>query len=418
MDEHVPLRQSGPADARALGRPDRRRRRRASSSSATPISTASTRPGQQLPYIDRVIVGIADGKLIAGQDRRRRGRPAGARPALRRLHVPARRARSAAATTAAVATRRAARSSRCYPNLNANDPVWRDADPRRALPPRAVARRSTGTMINQVLLFGLASRAQQHGAAGEPAVRAGVPHGAGPSLRPRARPTALLDEIGLTKRDADGIRLLPDGRPLEIVVETAGEGTEEIDVLELVTRRSGARSASSCSSKPSQREIFRKRVVLRADRDVASGTGSTTRMPTADMSRRASSRPSSQEQLHWPKWGQYVRDAAARPARQPPTCPRPSELLALYEAWRQAPDSAERARDLEARCWRSTPSSSSPSAPCRGDPAAGRRAARALRNVPDEGALHLGARAPTSASTAPTRSGSTPPRPLRRATPR
>ena len=44
----------------------------------------------------------------------------------------------------------------------------------------------------------------------------------------------LLDGLGLTERDADGIRLLPDGRPLQIVVETAGEETEQTDVLELI----------------------------------------------------------------------------------------------------------------------------------------------------------------------------------------
>ncbi|MGO7888729.1 ABC transporter substrate-binding protein, partial [Rhizobium ruizarguesonis] len=33
----------------------------------------------------------------------------------------------------------------------------------------------------------------------------------------------LLDELGLTKLDDDGIRLLPDGRRAEITVETAGE---------------------------------------------------------------------------------------------------------------------------------------------------------------------------------------------------
>ena len=46
---------------------------------------------------------------------------------------------------------------------------------------------------------------------------------------------ALLDEVGLDKRDDDGIRLLPDGRSAQIIVETAGESTLETDVLELVT---------------------------------------------------------------------------------------------------------------------------------------------------------------------------------------
>ena len=44
----------------------------------------------------------------------------------------------------------------------------------------------------------------------------------------------LLDEIGLTERNESGTRLLPDGRPMEIIVESAGESTEETDALELV----------------------------------------------------------------------------------------------------------------------------------------------------------------------------------------
>src|SRR5690606_35795697 len=44
----------------------------------------------------------------------------------------------------------------------------------------------------------------------------------------------LLDEAGLDKRDEDGLRLLPDGRPAHLVIESAGESTLETDVLELV----------------------------------------------------------------------------------------------------------------------------------------------------------------------------------------
>ena len=33
----------------------------------------------------------------------------------------------------------------------------------------------------------------------------------------------LLDEVGLTKRDDKGFRLLPDGRPLTVIVDTAGQ---------------------------------------------------------------------------------------------------------------------------------------------------------------------------------------------------
>ena len=44
----------------------------------------------------------------------------------------------------------------------------------------------------------------------------------------------LLDEVGLTKRDEDGFRLLPDGRQMTIIVDTAGAVPEESDVLELI----------------------------------------------------------------------------------------------------------------------------------------------------------------------------------------
>src|SRR3546814_3712392 len=45
---------------------------------------------------------------------------------------------------------------------------------------------------------------------------------------------ALLDAIGLTERDRRCVRLLPDGPPAEIVIETAGESTEQTDVPELI----------------------------------------------------------------------------------------------------------------------------------------------------------------------------------------
>ena len=44
----------------------------------------------------------------------------------------------------------------------------------------------------------------------------------------------LLNSIGLVARDSDGMRLLPDHRPMEIIVENAGESTEQSDVLELI----------------------------------------------------------------------------------------------------------------------------------------------------------------------------------------
>ena len=69
-----------------------------------------------------------------------------------------------------------------------------------------------------------------------------------------------------TERDDDGIRLLPDGRSAQIIVETAGESTLETDVLELVTdhwRKVGI----ALFIRTSQRDVFRSRAIGGADHD-------------------------------------------------------------------------------------------------------------------------------------------------------
>ena len=70
---------------------------------------------------------------------------------------------------------------------------------------------------------------------------------------------ALLDELGLDKRRDDGTRLLPDGRPMEIVVETSGEDNEQSDVLEIVADQ-WAQIGFKISPKASDRQIMRSRV--------------------------------------------------------------------------------------------------------------------------------------------------------------
>ncbi|MEI4927287.1 hypothetical protein Q8G50_32735, partial [Klebsiella pneumoniae] len=65
---------------------------------------------------------------------------------------------------------------------------------------------------------------------------------------------------GLRDRDERGIRLLPDGRPAEIVVETAGESTLDTDVLELITDH-WSKVGIALFSRSSQRDIFRSRAM-------------------------------------------------------------------------------------------------------------------------------------------------------------
>ena len=47
----------------------------------------------------------------------------------------------------------------------------------------------------------------------------------------------MLDEMGLTERDANGFRLGPDGNPLTIDIEVITVSTEHTDALELIKRQ-------------------------------------------------------------------------------------------------------------------------------------------------------------------------------------
>ena len=116
------------------------------------------------------------------------------------------------------------------------------------------------------------------------------------------RANGLLDEMGLTERDDDEIRLLPDGRPIHVIVETAGEDTERTDVLELI-RDDWARIGVRLFTKPSQREVFRNRIFA-GETLMSIWFGLENGLATAETSPEELA-PTSQLQLQWPKWGQY-----------------------------------------------------------------------------------------------------------------
>jgi peptide/nickel transport system substrate-binding protein len=290
--------------------------------------------GQQLPYIDRVVLDVVDDKLIpvktgAGEtDLQSRGlffkHYTFLKESQARSHLDTYLWETAQGAHVAL-----------YPNLNANDEVWRklfrDVRFRRALS-LAVDRDE----INQIMYFGLAI-------GGNNTV---LPKS--PLYKPEYRDTwaqfdleqanALLDEIGLTERSADGLRLLPDGRPMEIIVETAGEESEQSDVLELV-EESWLQLGIRIHTKPSQREVFRNRVFA-GDALMSIWFGLENGIPTAEMS-PGEFAPTSQQQLQWPKWGQYYETKGA--AGEPPDEPEAKKLLELFDAWRAARDSEERA---------------------------------------------------------------------------
>ena len=118
-----------------------------------------------------------------------------------------------------------------YPNLNANNETWRvllrDARFRRALS-LAIDREE----INFIIYFDFAIEGNNGVLPDSPLFDEGR-FLAWAEYNPDLA-EELLEELGMTEFNDDDIRLMPDGTPLEIIVETAGENTEEVDVLELI----------------------------------------------------------------------------------------------------------------------------------------------------------------------------------------
>lgn len=289
--------------------------------------------GQQLPYLDRVIMNIADGKLIP------------AKTGAGETDLQARNLSFSDYTFLKESEKRT--DNRVYlwqttkgshvtlfPNLNVDDPVWReivrDVRFRRALS-LAINRRE----INQVIYYGLATEGNN------------TVHEDSPLFRKRYRKewtqfdlrtaNALLDEMGLKQRDDRGIRLLPDGRPMTIIVETAGEDTEQADVLELI-HDTWLDAGIKLFTKPLQREVFRNRIFAGSTLMSVWG-GLENGLPTADMS-PAELAPTTQQQLQWPKWGQYYETGGT--VGEPADLEKARELLNLNQQWLEAGDRSAR----------------------------------------------------------------------------
>ena len=215
-----------------------------------------------------------------------------------------------------------------YPNLNSNDKVWRklthDVRFRRALS-LAIDRHE----INQIIYFGLVNESNNTVLPQSPLFKKNFQsRWAGFDLK---QANALMDDIGLTKRDDRGIRLMPDGRPLEIVLQTAGESTEETDILELI-HDNWIRIGVKIYSKPSQREIFRNRV-FSGDAMMSIWSGLENGIPTANMSPEALA-PTSQQQLQWSKWGKFHE--TRHQSGEAPELPEVIKLLDLNRQWLKA----------------------------------------------------------------------------------
>ena len=289
--------------------------------------------GQQLPYLDRVIVNISSSGLIpaktgAGEsDLQGRYLRLDNYPFLmeggERNNFLVRLWQMGIGSQMAI-----------YPNLNANDDTWRtlmrDTRFRRAL--------SLGIdrdEINQVIYFGLV----------HPSANTVLPQS--PLFRQEyadawvrfdlKAANAMLDDIGLGERDDENLRLLPDGRPMEIVVHSAGESTEQTDLLELI-HDNWLKMGIKIHTKPSQREVFRERLYS-GEALMSIWTGLDNGLPTANTPPTELA-PTNQTQPQWPVWGQYFETAGLTGSA--PDVPEVAELAELLQQWRSASDSKTR----------------------------------------------------------------------------
>ncbi|MEL6963696.1 MAG: ABC transporter substrate-binding protein [Pseudomonadota bacterium] len=290
--------------------------------------------GQQLPYLDRVIMEVVDSKLIpikagAGEtDLQARGL------FFKHYTFLKENQERSGLMTYLWQTARGAHLA-LYPNLNASDPVWRevlrDVRFRRALS-LAIDREE----INQIMYFGLAMGGNNTVLPQSPLYKENYRF-EWASFDPE-QSSALLDDMGLNEWSSDGLRLLPDGRPVELIVETAGEETEETDLLELVAE-AWLKQGVKIHVKPSQREVLRNRIFA-GDTLMSIAYGLENGIPTADMSPWEFAPTSQFDQYQWPKWGQHWETKGA--AGEAPDMAEAKELLSLFQNWQAATSAGER----------------------------------------------------------------------------
>ncbi len=288
--------------------------------------------GRQLPYIDRVIMIVAESKIIpaksgAGEsDLQARNLRFDDYTFLRRA--------AQQRGTFNVRLWRTANGAQLafYPNLNVEDPTWRallrDVRFRRALS-LAIDRRE----INEIMYVGLAHPGANTVLPGSPLYK--------PEYREvRFDPAAarkLLDEIGLARRGKNGPRLLPNGEELELIVEYPSEGTEYSDSLRLVGS-TWEKAGIRMFSKATRRELLRRRVMA-GQCMISYWGGIDFALVKAEDSPREFV-PNQEDQSQWPKWGQWAQSDGQ--SGEKPEDPAALELMKLHNQWFTAGDEAER----------------------------------------------------------------------------
>jgi peptide/nickel transport system substrate-binding protein len=290
--------------------------------------------GRQLPYIDRVVMAVAEGKLIPAKTGAGESDLQARDIQFNNYTFLKKGEKTNNYRTFLWKTARGAHFA-LFPNLNVNDAAWRailrDARFRRALS-LAIDR----AQVNQVLYFGLANEGNNTVVAESSLYK--KEYQTRWAQYDKKAAEKLLDEVGL-KRGADGLRKLADGRPLEIIVETAGESSEQTDVLEMI-RENWRAVGVKLFPKPTQREVLRNRV-FSGEALMSVWTGIENGLANPDISPEELA-PTSQQQLQWPKFGQHFETSGKM--GDAPDIAEAVELMALNSRWRDAATRDERAK--------------------------------------------------------------------------
>ena len=289
--------------------------------------------GRQLPYVDRILVSLAAPSLFAAKanagavDLQARGLAMADIPVLKEGE-----------TTHGYRTllwpKAEGSAFALYPNVTTNDPVWRavlrDVRFRRALS-LAIDRHT----LNNSLWFGLGVEGNNTMAPASPLYSE-----ANRSLYAAFDPAEanrLLDAVGLAARDASGTRLLPDGRPLRLIVDVEGKAGTLIDALE-ITAEFWADVGIRLFIKPGDIANIRNRSYA-GDTLMVASTGFDNALATPEMVPTGLA-PVEQANFAWPKWGQYHETAGK--LGQAPDMPGAQRLMTLYNAWCHSGSTAEK----------------------------------------------------------------------------
>ena len=114
------------------------------------------------------------------------------------------------------------------------------------------------------------------------------------------RAKALLDEMGLDKRDPEGYRLKPDGQPLSLIMESSSSIRSSMDMLEIV-RSNWEAVGVRTTLKPEERTLYFQRVTKNGEHMIGHW-GRECVFPTVSSHRWFGTNLWDEWAHHWAEW--------------------------------------------------------------------------------------------------------------------